>query len=99
MSCVGLHLRFYKSLSSVVNLFIVKTDDLRQNFKTIIGKVQGCEVWWLIGRFDAFCPKVAVSNPALARKDLEQVLHSQLPVALRRDTPTQSQYCVGSPSE
>jgi len=34
-----------------------------------------------------------------ARRDLGQVLHSKLPVALRRETPTQYPCCVGSASE
>ena len=41
------------------------------------------------------------SNPTLAAtyRDLGQVLHLQLPVALRRETPTQYPCCVGSASE
>jgi len=33
------------------------------------------------------------------RRDLGQALHSQLPVVLRRETPTQYPCCVGSASE
>jgi len=37
-----------------------------------------------------FVQMVVGSNPALtATQDLEQVLNSQLPVAFRRETPTQ----------
>ena len=44
--------------------------------------------------------KVVGSNPAqAATKDLEQVLHSQLSVALRRETPVQHPCCVRSASE
>jgi len=35
----------------------------------------------------------------LPRRDLGQVLHSQLPVALRLETPTQYPWCVGSASK
>src|SRR6218665_54993 len=56
--------------------------------------------WWLIGSFVVFRPKGLGSNPALAAtKGPSQVLHSQLPVANRRETPTQYPRCVGSTSE
>ena len=54
-----------------------------------------CGAWWLIGWF------VTGLNPTLAppRRGLEEVLHSQLPVVLRRETPTQYPCCVWSTSE
>ncbi len=57
--------------------------------------------WWLIGRFVAFRPKGRGFESRSSRqdRDLGQVLHSQLPVALRRETPTQYPCCVGSASE
>ena len=45
-----------------------------------------------------FVGMVAGSNAALAATDLGQVFHSQLPSALRRETPTQYMCCVGSDS-
>jgi len=41
---------------------------------------------------------IYLHHPALAAT-LGQVLHSQFPVALRRETPTQYPCCVGSASE
>jgi len=44
--------------------------------------------------------RVVDSNSAQPpRRDLGQVFHSQLPVALRCKTPTQYPCCVGSTSE
>src|SRR6218665_1215570 len=63
--------------------------------------IPNCGAWWHIGRFAAFRPKSGgVRIPLLSpRRDLGQVLHSQLPVALRRETPTQYPCCVRSASE
>jgi len=44
-------------------------------------EVEVCGAWWLIGRFVAFRLKGCGLWPP--RRDLGQVLHSQLPVALR----------------
>ena len=70
-------------------------------FFRYLGLENLCGVWWLIGRFDASCPKghgfkLPLQPP---RRDLRQVLHSQLPVALRCETPTQYPCSVGSTSE
>ena len=48
-----------------------------------------------------FVRRIAVSKPALATtyRDFGQVLHSQLPVALRHEIPTQYPCCVGGVSE
>ena len=47
-----------------------------------------------------FARRVLGLNPALApRRDLGQVLHSQLHVVLRRETSTQYLCCVGSASK
>src|SRR6218665_1738407 len=45
-----------------------------------------------------FVRRVVGSNPALAvtYRDFGQIIHSQLPVAFRRETPTQYSCCVGS---
>ena len=60
-----------------------------------------CGAWWCIGRMP-FDRKVAGSNPALAAtyRDLGQVLHLQLPAALRRvNSDTVSIAVVGNVSE
>src|SRR6218665_3114781 len=51
--------------------------------------------------FTPFVRRVAGSNPALAAMymDLGQVLHLQLPMALRRETPSQYPCCVRSASD
>src|SRR6218665_86775 len=55
-----------------------------------------CHVW-RIGRVDAFRPKGRGFNSRSSpRRDLGQVLHSQLPVALRREIPAQYPCYVGS---
>ena len=46
-----------------------------------------CGTWWVSGKFGALCPggELQVRIPLWPpRRDLEQVLHSQLPVALWR---------------
>ena len=52
---------------------------------------------------EPFVRRVAGSNPALTAtyRDLRQVFHSQLPVALWRETPTPYTCCVyiSKPSE
>src|SRR6218665_3282078 len=54
--------------------------------------------WRLIGRFIAFRPTVrGFESPP--HMDLRQVLHSQLPVALQCETPTQYPCCIGSAFE
>ena len=56
-----------------------------------------CGAWWLIGRFNAFRPRgrgLASRSSRQPRRNLGQVLHSQLTVVLRRETPTQYQ-CSG----
>jgi len=55
---------------------------------------------WGIGIVDAFCPKGRGFDSALAATymDLGQVIHSQLPVELRREIPAQYPCCVGSAS-
>src|SRR6218665_1259695 len=64
-----------------------------------------CGAWWLIGRFVAFRSKGRGFESRCNRhvhvgtRDIGQVLHSQLHVALRRETPTQYSCCVGSTSE
>ena len=66
----------------------------------IVSKIEGSgkmgwETWWrfrLKGHgFD--------SHSSQPRRDLGQVLHSQLPMALRREIPAQYPCCVGSASE
>src|SRR6218665_2197963 len=47
--------------------------------------------WWLICRFVVFRTKGRMFESRYPpHRDLGQVLHSQLPVALRRETPTHS---------
>src|SRR6218665_1017969 len=59
-----------------------------------------CGTWWRIGRVEAFRPEGRgfESRSRPQRRDLGQVLHSQLPMALRRETPAQYPCCVGSAS-
>ena len=57
--------------------------------------------WWLIGRFVAFRPKGRGFESGSSRRvgTFGKSLYSQLPVALRRETPTQYSGCVWSASE
>ena len=58
-----------------------------------------CGAVWRIGRVDAFRPKTWVRLPLHPpRRDLSQVLHSQLPVALSLVIPAQYPCYVGSAS-
>ena len=56
---------------------------------------------WLSGGVQCIrCGRSLVQIPHLPpRRDLEQVIHSQLPVALWRETPTRYPCCVGSAPE
>src|SRR6218665_39328 len=60
-----------------------------------------CEARWFIGGFNVFRPKCCgfESCSDRPRRDIGQVLHSQLPVALRCETPTKYPCCVGSAYE
>src|SRR6218665_2945778 len=57
-----------------------------------------CGAWWLIGRVDAYRPK-GRGFESRSSHHIGQVLHSPLPVALRRETSTQYPCCIGSASE
>src|SRR6218665_582849 len=57
-----------------------------------------CGAWWLIGRVDAYHPK-SRGFESRSSHHIGQVFHSQLPVALRRETSTQYPCCIGSASE
>src|SRR6218665_904610 len=54
--------------------------------------------WCRIGRVDAFRPEGRESESRSSRHvgDLGQVFYTQLPVALRLETPTQYPCCVGN---
>ena len=56
---------------------------------------------WRIGRVDAFHPKGHGFDSSSSSHvgTLGNVIHSQLPVALRREIPVQYPCCVGSASE
>ena len=77
-------------------IYIVSVDVVQQVTLGVAGVA-----WWLIGKVDAYHPKGRGfdSRFSLQIRDLGQVLRSQLPVALRRETSTQYPSCVGSASE
>ena len=60
--------------------------------------LRGHVAWWLIGRFGTFRLKGRrfESRSSCHIGDRGQVLHWQLPVALRHETPTQYPCCVWS---